>query len=145
MSRASNTGNLMDTEPGGEQTQYEGTSTFMKPHEKSRGSFGDWDIFPVAVGGCFNSDFPRVIETSSATEDFQKAEDKNNAANGGGDGGERMMGGEQGYAGQTVGNQGEAAKGAGYGKVEDRGEGKTEGAAKTRREQGYGPGSGVGA
>jgi hypothetical protein len=31
---------LMDTEPGGEQTQYEGIHTFVEPHNKQAGQFG---------------------------------------------------------------------------------------------------------
>jgi len=30
----------MDTEPGGEQTQYEGVHTFVKPHAKEAGQLG---------------------------------------------------------------------------------------------------------
>lgn len=33
-------GKLMDTEPGGEQTQYEGTHTFVEPHAKQTGQLG---------------------------------------------------------------------------------------------------------
>ncbi|TVY57328.1 hypothetical protein LCER1_G001769 [Lachnellula cervina] len=40
MSQATNT-KLMDTEPGGENTQYESANTFTKPHAKSEGQFGD--------------------------------------------------------------------------------------------------------
>jgi hypothetical protein len=32
--------NLMDTEPGGEQTQYEGVHTFVEPHNKQAGQLG---------------------------------------------------------------------------------------------------------
>ncbi|KAF2479298.1 hypothetical protein BDY17DRAFT_305318 [Neohortaea acidophila] len=32
--------NLMDTEPGGEQTQYEGAHTDVEPHKKSTGQMG---------------------------------------------------------------------------------------------------------
>jgi hypothetical protein len=31
---------LMDTEPGGEQTQYEGVHTFVEPHAKQAGQLG---------------------------------------------------------------------------------------------------------
>jgi hypothetical protein len=31
---------LMDTEPGGEQTQYEGVHTFVEPHSKQAGQMG---------------------------------------------------------------------------------------------------------
>lgn len=31
--------NLMDTEPGGEQTQYEGQNTFVQGHSKEEGQF----------------------------------------------------------------------------------------------------------
>lgn len=31
---------LMDTERGGEQTQYEGAATFIKPHAKQSGQLG---------------------------------------------------------------------------------------------------------
>jgi hypothetical protein len=31
---------LMDTEPGGEQTQYEGVHTFVEPHNKQAGQLG---------------------------------------------------------------------------------------------------------
>lgn len=30
----------MDTEPGGEQTQYEGAHTFIQPHNKQAGQMG---------------------------------------------------------------------------------------------------------
>lgn len=38
MSQATNT-KLMDTEPGGENTQYEGSNTFTQSHAKEGGQF----------------------------------------------------------------------------------------------------------
>lgn len=40
MTEAKNT-KLMDTAPGGEQTQYEGQSTFVESHAKDSGTFAD--------------------------------------------------------------------------------------------------------
>jgi hypothetical protein len=50
---------------------------------------------------------------------------------------------EHGFGGETVGNSGSANQGSGFGGTNDDSEGKgAEG--QTRREQGYGGGSGVG-
>jgi hypothetical protein len=38
----------MDTEPGGEQTQYEGVHTFVEPHAKQTGQLGGTSISPIA-------------------------------------------------------------------------------------------------
>jgi len=50
---------------------------------------------------------------------------------------------EHGFGGETTGNSGQANQGTGYGFTELRD--NSEDAVKTREEQGYGPGSGVGA
>ncbi|KAG0646266.1 hypothetical protein D0Z07_8260 [Hyphodiscus hymeniophilus] len=118
--------NLMDIEAGGEQTQYEGSSTFVKPHAKESGQFND-------------------STTAESTEAWQsEAREKKERGEKTAENvryGEAIS--EHGFGGETVGNSGSANQGSGYGGTEKDGEG--DGNGQTRREQGYGGGSGVGA
>jgi len=120
MTEATNT-KLMDTEPGGEQTQYEGINTFTQSHSKSSGEF---------------SDSPETTEADrQASSDKSERGDKT---------AENMRYGEaiseHGFGGETTNDNGKATQG-GFGEIEDQ---SIEG-QQSRREQGYGPGSGVGA
>ncbi|KAK2627544.1 hypothetical protein QTJ16_003510 [Diplocarpon rosae] len=112
MSKATNT-KLMDTEPGGENTQYESQNTFTQPPKKSTGQFGT------------DSNETTEAEVQQATEKRERGEKT----------AEKIRYGEaiseHGFGGETVGNSGEA--GAGEAPLE-----------QSRREQGYGGGSGVG-
>ncbi|KAJ4297581.1 hypothetical protein N0V90_005474 [Kalmusia sp. IMI 367209] len=41
--------NLMDTEIGGENTQYEGSHTFVEPHDKQAGQLGGMSSVPIHI------------------------------------------------------------------------------------------------
>ncbi|KAL8824088.1 MAG: hypothetical protein Q9191_005309 [Dirinaria sp. TL-2023a] len=134
---------LMDTAPGGETPQYESINTVTKPHSKQSGQTGEAETQADAV---------------DSQQDQEKAEKGARTA-------ENVRYGqgisEGGMGGTTTEGQGEANQGGllgmirdaddasvdtGYGGTENQtssgGEPET---AESRREQGYGPGSGVGA
>ncbi|KAH6683075.1 hypothetical protein B0J14DRAFT_137925 [Halenospora varia] len=121
MSKATNT-QMIDTEPGGEQTQYEGTQTFVKRHAKSSGQFDDNETKTEAVDQLRKEKQERGEKTA---ENIRY--------------GEAIS--EHGMGGETIGNSGKANQDVGYGGAEDDGA-QTK---QTRREQGYSEGSGVGA
>ncbi|CAK1354191.1 unnamed protein product [Cercospora beticola] len=112
--------NLMDTEKGGEQTQYEGEYTDAVPKSKSTGQFGS--------------------TSENTTEDFAStSEGAQQKAARGEKTVENMRYGqtisEGGMSGFTTGQDGTAEQG-GYGGVDDKAE---EGSAKAERNaQGYG-------
>ncbi|OWP02385.1 hypothetical protein B2J93_3173 [Marssonina coronariae] len=112
MSEATNT-KLMDTEPGGENTQYESQNTFTRPPKKSTGQLG--------------------ADPNEKTEaDVQQAKEKRERGEKTAENiryGEAIS--EHGFGGETVGNSGEAGAGEAI-------------LGQSRREQGYGEGSGVG-
>ncbi|ERF69816.1 hypothetical protein EPUS_08017 [Endocarpon pusillum Z07020] len=113
--------NLMDTVPGGETPQYESIKTVDKPTETQSGQLGG------------------KMASGSSEVDEQKQEKGEQTA-------ENVRYGqnisESGMGGMTTTSEGTASQG-GYGGAEaQEGEEKP---AQTRREQGYGPGSGVGA
>ncbi|KAH8758652.1 hypothetical protein F5882DRAFT_306823 [Hyaloscypha sp. PMI_1271] len=119
MTEARNTG-MMDTEPGGENTQYESANTSTKPHAKSQGQFPDPNP----------DEAKRQLDQQKQERGEQTAENLRY--------GEAIS--EHGFGGETIGNTGETSQGAGVGReVEDR-----DGSGQMRREQGYGGGSGVG-
>ncbi|KAE9375739.1 hypothetical protein N431DRAFT_437245 [Stipitochalara longipes BDJ] len=123
MTEAKNTG-MMDTEPGGENTQYESANTFTKPHAKSQGQFSD----------------PNPNEAKQQLEQQKRERGEQTAENI--RYGETIS--EHGFGGETVGNSGEANQGAGFGREVEDGDGNADGNGQMRREQGYGGGSEVG-
>ncbi|KAL4785192.1 hypothetical protein BJX76DRAFT_356363 [Aspergillus varians] len=106
---------LMDIEPGGEQTQYEGTRIFSVTPAKQTGQLGG------------NLPHTKSEMRTRITDDHSEAKAKREEAK---------------FAHKL--ELGESTSGiSGY---TDRGPVETEDdTAKSRREQGYGPGSGVGA
>lgn len=115
---------LMDTEPGGEGSQYESIQTVTKPHTKQGGQMGEEETQPDAV---------------TSQQEQQKAErGKKTAENA--RYGQTIS--EEGMGGKTT-EAGGSANQDGFG-ASDAQEG-TDNAEESRWDQGYGPGSGVGA
>ncbi|EXJ83131.1 hypothetical protein A1O1_06750 [Capronia coronata CBS 617.96] len=108
---------LMDTEPGGENTQYESIKTHTVPTEKQRGQLGSG---------------PNTSEASSMSQDRGQQTADNIRY------GQNVS--ESGMGGKTTTSSGVAAQ-EGYGGTPDKAEGQED----TRSQQGYGSGSGVGA
>ncbi|KAL8902389.1 MAG: hypothetical protein Q9192_000016 [Flavoplaca navasiana] len=115
---------LMDTEPGGEGNQYESIQTVTNPHSKQGGQMGEPETQPDSVKE-------------------QQAQDK---ADRGARTAENVRYGqtisEGGMGGKTTEAGGSANQGS-YGS--SYGQAGQDSAEETRQEQGYGPGSGVGA
>ncbi|KAJ9603203.1 hypothetical protein H2200_012498 [Cladophialophora chaetospira] len=109
---------MMDTSPGGENTQYESIKTETVPTEKQRGQLGS---------GPNSSDTPPADE-----ERGQKTADNIRY-------GQNIS--ESGMGGKTTAQSGSAGQQGGYGGAPDQAEEQTD----TRSQQGYGGGSGVGA
>ncbi|KAN0112663.1 hypothetical protein V8E51_005614 [Hyaloscypha variabilis] len=113
---------LMDTEPGGENTQYESASTFTQPHAKSQGQFSD----------------PNPNEAKQQLQQHRRERGEQTAEN--------IRYGEatseHGFGGETVGNSREANQGSAFGREVEGGDGNGNGQMRT--EQGYGEGSGIG-
>ncbi|KAG8531041.1 uncharacterized protein KY384_004398 [Bacidia gigantensis] len=115
---------LMDTEAGGEQTQYEGISTHQEPHSKRGGQMGNAETEPDSV---------------SSVQDAEKAEKGEKKA-------ENIRYGqgisEGGMGGKTTESEGTGNQASSYGasKFQD----DSQSAEETREIQGYGGGSGVG-
>ncbi|PSN69137.1 hypothetical protein BS50DRAFT_572303 [Corynespora cassiicola Philippines] len=112
--------NLMDTEPGGEQTQYEGIHTFVKPHSKQAGQLGD-----PATGT--TTELNKAASNAPNTQGVTPAEKMRY--------GQAIS--EGGVGGKTTEATGEAATAGGFGGT-DALEEQGEGFAKQRSEQGYG-------
>ncbi|KAK0100888.1 hypothetical protein ONS95_007332 [Cadophora gregata] len=113
MSKATNT-KLMDTEPGGENTQYESQDTFTKSPKKSTGQFG------------------ATAETEDNEADVHRASQK--AARGEKTAENVRFGeaiSEHGFGGETVGNTGRANNSSGMSTG-----GKEGASGRTRRSQG---------
>ncbi|KAH7356977.1 hypothetical protein BKA65DRAFT_495894 [Rhexocercosporidium sp. MPI-PUGE-AT-0058] len=124
MSKATNT-KLMDTEPGGENTQYESQDTFVRPPKKSTGQFG-----ATQPSEDTEADVHRAAQQQERGE--KTAENVRY--------GEAIS--EHGLGGETVGNSGKADDvSAGNGGTSSEERVKQE---RARREMGYGEGSGVG-
>ncbi|EHY53391.1 hypothetical protein HRR83_003598 [Exophiala dermatitidis] len=109
---------LMDTSPGGETPQYESIKTETVPKEKQRGQLGS---------GPNTSDAVSVSESRG-----QQTADNIRY-------GQNVS--ESGMGGKTTTSTGVASQEGGYGGTPDQSESQKD----TRPQQGYGPGSGVGA
>ncbi|GAB7349208.1 hypothetical protein MBLNU459_g8134t1 [Dothideomycetes sp. NU459] len=108
---------LMDTEVGGENTQYESIQTVTNPTKKSGGQFGEPET--------------SVDESPSAAAEAHKARGEQTAENI--RYGQAMS--EHGMGGQTTTSSGSANNESGYGGTVDQTEGADAGG---RTEQGYG-------
>ncbi|RVX70955.1 hypothetical protein B0A52_06113 [Exophiala mesophila] len=115
---SSNKAKLMDTVPGGETTQYESIKTVTNPSDKDHGQLGS------------GSNTSEGAATSS--QDGQRTADNIRY-------GQNIS--ESGMGGKTTTSTGTANQEGGYGGTADQ----TTDQKNTRREQGYGPGSGIGA
>ncbi|KAF8852669.1 hypothetical protein BDZ45DRAFT_658860 [Acephala macrosclerotiorum] len=113
MSEATNT-KLMDTERGGEQTQYEGVNEFGKSHAKESGQFDDSTVNEAA----------QHLSSEKQERGEKTAENIRY--------GEAIS--EHGFGVETTGNSGKANQDSGFGEIEDQ---SIEG-QRSRREQGYG-------
>jgi len=121
MSEATNT-KLMDTEAGGEQTQYEAVHEFTKPPLKEQGQYEDSSVNEATT----QAGKDKAARGEKTAENVRY--------------GEAIS--EHGFGGETIGNTGEAQQG-GYGRTDEQT--GTDDITQSRREQGYGGGSGVGA
>ncbi|KAI8934592.1 hypothetical protein NX059_008288 [Plenodomus lindquistii] len=113
---------LMDTEPGGEQTQYEGVHTFVEPHAKQAGQLGDPSEGTTSTPNKKATDEPNTQGVSKADKIRY---------------GQSIQ--EGGMGGKTTSSTGEAVQEGGYGgtkAVDEDGDS----AAKQRKQQGYGAG-----
>ncbi|KAL5116065.1 hypothetical protein ACEQ8H_006077 [Pleosporales sp. CAS-2024a] len=114
---------LMDTQPGGEQTQYEGTHTFVDSHSKQAGQLGD----PATATTSTHA--PKAPVDEPNTQGVSKA-DKIRY-------GQSIQ--EGGMGGKTTSATGEANVQGGFGGTKALDE-DADGFGKERREQGYGGG-----
>lgn len=110
---------LMDTAPGGEQTQYEGQSTFVESHSKDSGTFAD----------------PSASEAKTQASKEARARGEKTAENI--RYGEAIS--EHGFGGETKGVLGEACQGGRYGRRKSSNAAKSEDVdfVRSRRDQGY--------
>ncbi|KAF2872921.1 hypothetical protein BDV95DRAFT_360580 [Massariosphaeria phaeospora] len=118
---------LMDTEPGGEQTPYEGEASDMQPHAKLAGQLGDPSTHTRAP-----THAPAARDPSAPNTHGISTADKIRY-------GQAIQ--EGGMGGKTDSVTGEAKSAGGFGgaKAKEEGGGQDDGeAARTRREQGYG-------
>ncbi|KUJ13294.1 uncharacterized protein LY89DRAFT_721336 [Mollisia scopiformis] len=123
MSEATNT-KLMDTEPGGEQTQH----------------------VLLLVCSPLLSSLPNIYSIDSSSSGQNKKQDEADKSERGEKTAENIRYGEaiseHGFGGETVGNGGKADAADGFGEIEDQ---SIEGQQRRREQQGYeGAGSGVG-
>ncbi|EOA91072.1 hypothetical protein ACJQWK_11336 [Exserohilum turcicum] len=111
---------LMDTEAGGEQTQYEGIHTYVEPHDKKYGQFSD---------------------SSEGTSVHTKTADPGAPNTHGITPADKIRYGqsiqEGGMGGKTTSSSGETKAETGFGGTAALSD-DNESAAKQRREQGYG-------
>ncbi|KAL2040989.1 hypothetical protein N7G274_006447 [Stereocaulon virgatum] len=116
---------MMDTEPGGESDQYQSQKTITNPHSKQGGQMGNPET---------------QIDAVDSEQAKQQAERREKTA-------ENVRYGqtisEGGMGGKTTEAGGSANQGDGYGGTEAQQGGYDD--QESRRDQGYGPGSGVGA
>ncbi|KAF1916935.1 hypothetical protein BDU57DRAFT_539164 [Ampelomyces quisqualis] len=116
------TDKLMDTEPGGQQTQYEGIHTFVEPHAKQPGQLGDPATHTSTQPPNAPVDQPNTQGVSNADKIRY---------------GQSIQ--EGGAGGKTMGSTGQANAEVGFGGTKGMEE-KEDGFEKERREQGYGGG-----
>ncbi|MCJ1241512.1 hypothetical protein MMC14_009517 [Varicellaria rhodocarpa] len=115
---------MMDTEAGGESTQYESIKTVTKPHSKAGGQMGSEETQPDVVDSQLSQEKNERGEKTAENIRY----------------GESLS--EHGFGGETTGKSGSANQ-EGHGSTDAQvGQDNLE---QTRREQGYGSGSGVGA
>jgi len=114
---------LMDTEPGGESTQYESIDTVEKGHAKQGGQLGNVETQEATSGEQLKSDSGKG---EMAAENIRYGQSIS----------------EEGVGGQTTGGIGEASSGSGDGGTEA--DQNTENVGDhDRKAQGYGPGGGI--
>ncbi|MCJ1313294.1 hypothetical protein MMC25_006971 [Agyrium rufum] len=114
---------MMDTEPGGENTQYESIATHNQPHAKDAGQLGDRSAPTEAAELAAHEKTERGQATAENIRYGQTIS-------------------EQGFGGQTTSSNGATSQSQ-YGNAKAS-SGQDE-LQQTRGEQGYGPGSDVGA
>ncbi|KAF2737532.1 hypothetical protein EJ04DRAFT_430690 [Polyplosphaeria fusca] len=115
---------LMDTEAGGEQTQYEGTHTHIDPPPRNPGQLGD-----PTQGTTLADKQLKQASTAANTQGVTPAEKVRY--------GQSIQ--EGGAGGKTEGMEGQARTEGGFGGTERLNEDAAGGLAKEgRREQGYG-------
>ncbi|KAL6711337.1 hypothetical protein ACN47E_005868 [Coniothyrium glycines] len=115
---------LMDTEPGGEQTQYEGAHTFIEPHNKQAGQLGDPSHGTSTTPPTTTPNAPNATGITPADKIRY---------------GQSIQ--EGGMGGKTTASSGAANTDSGFGGARKAGGDAEEGdgdAARQRREQGYG-------
>lgn len=140
---------LMDTEPGGEQTQYEGIHTFVEPHNKQAGQLGGMgSLLPVFSFATFSlaCSLRHILtlldpSTGTSTQPPKPPTDEPNTQ--GVSKADKIRYGqsiqEGGMGGKTTSSTGEANAEGGFGGTKAV-EGQDDSFSKERREQGYGGG-----
>ncbi|KAF2689114.1 hypothetical protein K458DRAFT_383777 [Lentithecium fluviatile CBS 122367] len=113
-------GQLMDTEKGGEQTQYEGAHNLANPHDKQAGQLGDLSTDTITNPHKPASNAPNTQGVTPADKIRY---------------GQAIQ--EGGMGGKTTGSRGEATSEGGFGGTEALEESSAS-AAQERRQQGYG-------
>ncbi|KAI9718242.1 MAG: hypothetical protein M1812_004232 [Candelaria pacifica] len=117
---------LMDTVPGGESDQYESQKTLSNPTPKQGGQMGEPSTQdPNPISKPPNPDKKERGEKTAENIRY----------------GESLS--EHGFGGETTGNSGSKGQEGGFGGVNEKI--TDDSAEKTRKVQGYGSGSGVGA
>ncbi|KAJ4368915.1 hypothetical protein N0V83_005997 [Neocucurbitaria cava] len=154
--------NLMDTEIGGEQTQYEGAHTFVEPHNKQAGQLGGTQppssFLPLYIrcsysSASFESVFTPIYKSLNLlrTDSSEGTSTTRNSSSTSGDEpntqgvsksdkiryGQSIQ--EGGMGGKTASSTGEANAEGGFGGTQALDE-SDDSFAKERREQGYGGG-----
>ncbi|KAF2190670.1 hypothetical protein K469DRAFT_390431 [Zopfia rhizophila CBS 207.26] len=120
--------NLVDTEVGGEQTQYEGAHTFTEPHAKEAGQLGETKLNEDPASGTSSS----LHKPASNAPNAQGVTPADKIRYG-----QSIQ--QDVMCGKTTGFTGHASTEGSFGGTEALGE-STEGFANERREQGYGGG-----
>ncbi|ESZ96030.1 hypothetical protein SBOR_3603 [Sclerotinia borealis F-4128] len=156
MTEATNT-KMMDTERGGENTQYESQNIFTQSPAKDQGTLGGisyFSISPINYSLSLSSLSPNTrvnqthplikVDSTGPTEATLQSAAKHKAR--GEKTAENIRYGEaiseHGFGGETVGNEGGVGLGSESG--DGKGEGGKESEVDVRRKMGYAGGSGVG-
>ncbi|MCJ1274826.1 hypothetical protein MMC21_002624 [Puttea exsequens] len=116
---------MMDTVPGGESDQYQSQKTVTKPRSKQGGQMGDPE---TQVDNVESQQKQQTVEKGARTAENVRY-------------GQTIS--EGGIGGKTTEAGGNANEDSGYGATTEQADSSD--AAESRRDQGYGPGSGVGA